>query len=234
METVSFIDRECEGRPRLLGQAHYIAIDNAMDVDNELTNQQLMDILLSKFPDLKVSNRTVARARQELGWVHQTAKYMYCQLVREVNKQVRLEWARKMMTENERFDDVVFTDESTFQVEYHAKRAYRRRLGEPRLLRPKPKHPAKVHVWGGISKRGATKIVLLHSNMTATRYMYTTILDGGFVPFVREYFPDGHRLFQDNDPKHTSRWAQWHFQESGGKLLPRALTLTLLKMCGEP
>ena len=41
---------------------------------------------------------------------------------------------------------------------------------------------------------------------------YTTIL---FVPFVREYFPDGHRLFQDNDPKHTGRGAQWHFQESG-------------------
>ena len=77
METGSFIDQECEGYPRLLSQLHYIAIDNA---DKKLTNQQLMDILLSKFPDLKVSNHTVARARQELGWVHQTAKY--CQLVR--------------------------------------------------------------------------------------------------------------------------------------------------------
>ena len=155
METGSFIDREHEGRPRLLSQPHYIAIDNAMDVDNELTNQQLMDVLLSKFPDLKVSNRTVARARQELGWVHQTAKY--CQLVREVNKQVRLQWAQKMMTENERFDDVVFTDKSTFQVEYHARRAYRR-LGEPRLLRPKPKHPAKVHVYMGRDfKKGCYK-----------------------------------------------------------------------------
>ena len=82
-----------------------------------------------------------------------------------------------MITENEQFDDIVFTKESMFQVEYHARRAYKR-LGEPRL-RPKPKHPAKVHVWGGISKRGAIKIVLFHSNMTATRY--TTILDGGLV-----------------------------------------------------
>ena len=155
-----------------------------MDVDNELTNQQLMDILLFKFPDLKVSNCTVARARQELGWVHQTAKY--CQLVREVNKQVRLKWAQKIMTEYERFDDVVFMNESMFQVEYHARRAYRR-LREPRLLRPNRKHLTKVHVSGEISKRGAIKIVLFHSNITATRY--TTILDGEFVPFVREYCP---------------------------------------------
>ena len=104
-----------------------------MDVDNKLTNQQLLDILLSKFPDSKVSNCTVARARQELSWVHQTAKY--CQFVREVNKQVRLKCTQKMMTEHERFYDVVFTNESTFQVEYHARSAYRR-LGEPRLLRP--------------------------------------------------------------------------------------------------
>ena len=181
-----------------------------MDEDNELTTPRLMERLKEQFPDVKVSERTVARARQELGWVHQTAKY--CQLVREANKGVRLEWAQKMIADGEKFDDVIFTDESTFQVEYHARRAYRR-LGEPRILRQKPKHPAKVHVWGGISKRGATQIILFKANMTATRY--TQILDASLVPFIDCAYRDGHRLFQDNDPKHTSRWAQWHFQERG-------------------
>lgn len=27
--------------------------------------------------------------------------------------------------------------------------------------------------------------------------------------------PSHHRLYQDNDPKHTSRWAQWYFSEKG-------------------
>ena len=209
-ETGNFIDRERPGRPKLLSREHYVAIDNFMDKDNELTTPRLKECLLERFPDVTASERTIARAREELGWVHQTAKY--AQLVREVNKSIRLEWVQKMIQESETFDDVIFTDESTFQVEYHARKAYRR-IGEPRILRQRPKHPAKIHVWAGISKRGATQIVLFKANMTATRY--TSILDASLVPFISSVYSDGHRLFQDNDPKHTSRWAQWHFEEKG-------------------
>ena len=129
-------------------------------------------------------------------------------MVREANKGVRLEWAKEMLKNSEQFDDVIFTDEFIFQVDYHARRAYRR-VGEPRVLRPKPKHPAKVHVWGGISKRGATNIVAFQANMTATQY--TQILGAAFVPFATSVSPEGHRLYQDNGPKHTSRWARCYF-----------------------
>ena len=49
-----------------------------MDENNELTAQGLKECIVKQFPDLTTSERTIARARQELGWVHQTAKY--CQL----------------------------------------------------------------------------------------------------------------------------------------------------------
>ena len=91
-----------------------------------------------------------------------------------------------MIAEKEMFD-VIFTDESSFHVEYHSRRAYRR-ICEPRILRPEPKHPAKVHVWGEISKRGATETVLFKTNMTPTRY--TTILDAALVSFIRFSFSD--------------------------------------------
>ena len=119
LETGNIIDRQQPGRPKLLSREHYVAIDIAMDQNNEITTPRLMDCLMEQFPDLKTSERT---ARQELGWVHQTAKY--AQLVREANKGIRLDWAQRMIAENEMFDDVIFTDEATFQVEYHAKRAY--------------------------------------------------------------------------------------------------------------
>ena len=41
-------------------------------------------------------------------------------------------------------------------------------------------------------------------------YIY---LDSSLVIFLEATFLDGHRLYQDNDPKHTSRWVQWYFKE---------------------
>ena len=72
--------------------------------------------------------------------------------------------------------------------------------------------PQKVHVWGGISKRGATKIVIFQGIMTAT--VYGDILRSSLIPFIRKHLPDSHRLYQDNDPKHTSRYISGFFEQN--------------------
>ena len=35
------------------------------------------------------------------------------------------------------------------------------------------------------------------------------------LPFIVQTYPDHHQFYEDNDPKHTSRWAQWFFAEKG-------------------
>ena len=45
------------------------------------------------------------------------------------------------------------------QLESHRKTTYHRK-GEPAKMCSRPKHPAKVHVWGGISKKGVSSIVI--------------------------------------------------------------------------
>ena len=35
-----------------------------------------------------------------------------------------------------------------------------------------------------------------------------TVYEAGLIPFVEEWFPDGHRLYQDNDPKHSSKYIE--------------------------
>ena len=68
------------------------------------------------------------------------------------------------------------------------------------------KHPVKVHVWAGISKRGRTGICIFEGIMDAT--LYTKVLEKTLLPFLRSVYPDSHRFMADNDPKHTSNEAK--------------------------
>ena len=47
--------------------------------------------------------------------------------------------------------------------------------------------------------------------MTAT--WFTKVLDAAFVPFIANGYLTNHRFHEDNDPKHTSRWAQCFFTQ---------------------
>ena len=100
-------------------------------------------------PQLDVSLSTVKRARQDLGWVSTMPRY--CQLISEANKEKRLKWSEEQMANKEKFDDVIFTDEYSVQLDVHRKKCYRKK--QPRKLKPRPKYPPKVHVWGGIFKK---------------------------------------------------------------------------------
>lgn len=75
------------------------------------------------------------------------------------------------------------------------------------------KHPVKVHVWAGISKRGRTGICIFEG--TLVKELYVDILDQTLLPFIRDVFHDGHRFMQDNDPKHVSKLAKEFLRTNG-------------------
>ena len=91
----------------------------------------------------------------------------------------------------------MFCDECTLQLENHSRLCFHKKH-EKRKLKQRHKHPIKLHIWGGISARGATKLVMFTGIMDSDRL--GAVYEAGLVPFIQERFPDGHRLYQDNDP----------------------------------
>lgn len=77
------------------------------------------------------------------------------------------------------------------------------------------KHPVKVHVWAGISKRGPTGICIFEGIMDAP--LYTEVLRKTLLPFISAVYPASHRFMADNDPKHTSKEAQDFLTANGVK-----------------
>ena len=75
---------------------------------------------------------TVFRCRTSLGWTFRGSAY--CQMIREANKVKRLEWA--LRNQNDEFDDVIWSDECTIQLENH-RRFCCRKVGH--APKPKPK-----------------------------------------------------------------------------------------------
>ena len=116
-----------------------------------------------------------------LGWTYQIPGY--CQLIRHVNKTKRLNWAKENITEN--FEDVIWSDETSVWLERHKKRSYRKK-GEAKGMKPRAKHPVKVHVWAGISRKGATAACIFEGSMNA--HMYTRILQRTLLPFIESKF----------------------------------------------
>jgi hypothetical protein len=161
--------------------------------------------------NIDVSVSGVSAFRRRIGWTQQ--KTRYCQLIRNVNKEKRVLWAREQLASNEQFDNVIFTDESKVEIARCSRRSFRK-VGQPIPRQAKPKHPLSVLVWGGISKRGPTPLLIFNGIMDSIFYQ-NEILQNSLLPFTDCTFPDGFRLYQDNDPKHTSKSTVAFMEENG-------------------
>ena len=115
--------------------SHYRLIDNAMAGNDEHTAGDLKKLLVDKFGDDKViySERTT-RVRNDLGWTFTTARC--CQAIRNANKQKRVDWVNLRLEEEEHFQDVIFTDECTMQLECHRRKSFCKK-NAPRKLKYK-------------------------------------------------------------------------------------------------
>ena len=109
-------------------------IEEEMEADDETTGKELQKLLSKN--GIKVSSTTALRWRSQLGWTSKSTSY--CQMIQDVNKTKRLEWARQ--NKDMSFDDVIYTDETTVQIETYRHTCCYRRGQKPRY-KPKPRRP---------------------------------------------------------------------------------------------
>lgn len=135
-------NRPEKARRFLVTDEHLEIIEAAMKENPERSSVDLQRIIAQR-TRTTISTSYIRKLRRNLGWTCKRTKY--CQLVRDVNKVKRLEWAREKIANSETFDDVIFSDEASFEVQRCTTRTFYKK-GMPLTYRPKPKHPVKVGI----------------------------------------------------------------------------------------
>ena len=184
-------------------------VQETLRVKNEQSCRDVMKVLQKDGYSLSIS--TTQRLIKDCGFT--SSKPRYSQMVRQANKEKRVEFRRKLIICNDSLDNVIFSDESSFQLNNNRVTVYRKENCPANSI-PRAKHPLKLHVWAGISRRGVTKLVVFEGIMDS-EFFTNTILKEALVPFVKHNFPTDHRFQQDNDPKHKSRLAKNFIVENG-------------------
>ena len=82
-------------------------------------------ILVSK--GYSISLKTIMRCQISLGWTFRESAY--CQLIRDINKQKQLAWV--LQYQGDSFDNVIWTDESTIQLDKHQEICCRKKENPP-------------------------------------------------------------------------------------------------------
>ena len=132
-ETGSIARRPGSGRPRKRTEEVKEIVESAMRADDETTAKQLREKLAGE--GYALLEMSVLRCRSELGWTYRGSAY--CQMIRAANRAKRLEWAQQYVHEAETgFLDVIYTDETSIQMESH-RRFCCRKVGEPPRNKPR-------------------------------------------------------------------------------------------------
>jgi transposase len=125
----------------------------------------------------------------------------------------RVAWAQANAKQD--WNLVVFTDETSIQLQANIIRAWHKNQSRPNC--PRPKYPKKAMFWGGVSRDFKTDLYVIEGSVTAQSYI--TLLREKFVPFLRRQKKGSYVFQQDNAPAHTAKITKQFFSESGINVL---------------
>ena len=157
----------------------------------------------------RVHPRTVRRRLRERGIL--CRRPLKGVILTQRHRRNRVRWARRMLANRRNWRDVVFSDESRFNLS-HAdgrQRVYRRRkerYAENCVIQHDKFGGGGVMVWGAINHNFRSSLVILRNTLTARRYI-DEVLRPELLPLIRRHQNVNNPLTfqQDNARPHTAR-----------------------------
>ena len=149
-------DRSLEDKHKS-GRSSKISTNIAAFMELQLEDEELQQLVARKFAT-EVSSSTIWRyLHLNLKWA--VVRTRFGPMISDANKIKRLAFAKMCIETNDTFANVILTDESSIQLRRHCQ-TMKVKIGRERTLKPQARHTLKVHVWAGISMKGATNICI--------------------------------------------------------------------------
>ena len=137
--------------------------------------------------------------------------------MKPIKKQVV--WCQEQISKGDKFFNVIWMDECSVQLDNHGRLCFR----EKRKLKPRPKHPLRLHVWTDISAWDATPIVIFSGIFNS--YMILWNLAGRSFSIHWGYFSSWAQLL---DGQWSKALQQIHQESFGWK------SQLVENTCGKP
>ncbi|KAL4500908.1 hypothetical protein ABPG72_020142 [Tetrahymena utriculariae] len=201
--TNDVINFKCSGREKIIGLDEQEVIKDMVKDDRFVTSQKIADTL-------GVSYKTVQKEMKSIGMKFSVPKEI--PLLNSSHIQKRLEHAK--LFKDRRIDDIIFTDESYFQL-------FRNKIGvwhfedDPNLV-CKPQSRICLMGYAAISWKGKSEIYVYEQGFKINSQAYCEILNEILLPFANKVYAQQRKtrksieqskwlLLQDNAPCHRSK-----------------------------
>jgi len=211
-ETGDVQDKEGRGRKRATTEKEDTLIVKMAKIDDANSAPKIRSKLVKR--GINLSPQTIRNRLHEAGGVY---SYPLAKpLLNQDQMEKRLNFAKDNLDRD--WSNVIFTDESTFQLFTYKRKVWR--FGLQGIVRRTVKHPPKIHVWGCFNESGFGEIYLFSENLNGT--LLTKIYQKALLPSVNKLIENpesGWVLQEDNDPKHKSKIAtKWRLDNGVDRL----------------
>ena len=117
-------------------------------------------------------------------------------------KNIRIQWANFHLRNGTNFKNVVFSDESLFQL-YNGNRWLRRRSDDysPQVCSEKVAHPPKVMIWGAIGYNFKSNLIFFEGPVNTESYVFDIIIDSDVLNGADKVYGHGKWVLQQDNAR---------------------------------